>query len=191
MDFADQNSGYQKHVQLRTTNIITEEDFSYVDSGISHADLVKVKISTLLENSKNKMLATDDMFDVIQEECGDSFHRRLFNRILHQMQNAGYLEVIYVPLGDEKILRCAKLCKEFRLRKSKEYTGFEKNSDSSIKYAIKRSTDMLIDQPLMAQGTFYSDLSIEWQIFRLIYLSGSQGVTSNVFYFFLKFVDAL
>lgn len=183
LDYADQNSGYQKHVQLRTTNIVTQDDFCYVDSGINHAELVKVKISTLLENSKNQLLATDDLFDVIEEESGESFNRRLFNRILQKMQNSGFLEIVYIPLEEEKTLRAVKLLRPFRLYKSKEYTGFEKNSESSLKYALKRSNDMLLDQASVTQGRFLSDLSIEWQIFRLIYLSGSQGVTSNVLFF--------
>jgi hypothetical protein len=167
-------------VQLRTTNIINQDEFRYVDSGKSHAELVKVKISTLLENARSKMLATEDVFNVIQEESGETFHRRLFNRILQQMQNAGYLEVVYVPLGHDKILRSVKLLKAFRLNKSKEYTGFEKKS-ASIKHSLLKSTD---EQSVLTEGVFFSDLSIEWQMFRLIYLSGSQGVTANVFYFF-------
>ena len=181
-DYADQNQGYKTHVQLRTTStdIVTQDDFSYVDSGINHADLVKVKISSMLENAKNQILATDDLFDVIQEESADSVLRRIFNRTLQQMQNSGNIEIVYVRVEEEKSLRAVKLIKPFRLSKSKDFTGFEKNSASSIKYALKRSNDLLLDQSVISQGRFLADFAIEWQVFRLIYLSGSQGLTSNV-----------
>ena len=182
VDFAEHNEGFKAHVRVRTNSTSVIEDVSFAGSGIHHADLVKVKISSMLEISKTKILATDDVYEVIEDESEGIFNRRIFNRTLNHMQMSGHLEIIFVAQPGEKTIRAIKLLTPFKLHKSKEFTGFEKNSESSIRYALKRSNDMILDQSVGAKGRLLCDLPVEWQVFRLIYLSGAQGITANVIF---------
>ena len=151
-----------------------------------HVELVKERIASLLKDAKDQILATDDLLFSIHSNPS-RYNRRYFNRNLNAMEKEGFIEIIKAAdtsaMDDDsskKLIRCARLIREYAVEKKLgEFTGFERSSTASQKYASKKQDDPEANL-VIGEGGLLSDLSLEWQFFRLIYLSGSTGVTAQV-----------
>ena len=131
-----------------------------------HAELIREKISILLQNAKHQVLAAQDL---ILSLGLDSSKRRWLNSTLGMMERDGYVEIFHLKSDESGLLRCVRYLKSYSVEDSKH------NKNNHIKKEIN-------NELVIGEGSVLMDYCLEWQIFRIIALGGSLGVLSAVIY---------
>ncbi|KAJ3193678.1 hypothetical protein HK101_004382 [Irineochytrium annulatum] len=152
------------------------------EKGVSyHSENVKQKITLLLSTAKNNAMIARDLIDILfNGKDPTKYERRWFNRILTYLTNGGFIEKVNVPKQNEKAGydRCIKLIKRY-VPLVVEQGNFEITSGAKARYLQKRQNDPDLSE-ILGEGGVLADLPIEYQVYRLICLSGDKGATSSV-----------
>ncbi|KNC96633.1 hypothetical protein, variant [Spizellomyces punctatus DAOM BR117] len=206
--FADQNNTYQEY-KKRTEQMVGPAKIEGLDSAVAnstickynpqtavshsaghnavsyHSELVKEQITTLLRAAKNHVMVVQDLMQALKLDTSKSrFERKWFNRLIETLVKGGFLERVNVPRrrdgweckGHD---RCVRLLKMY-LPSGGVNIGLDLPSRTSLQYQSKQQTADPERDIIMGEGGVLADLPFEWQVYRLIALSGKKGVTAGV-----------
>ena len=158
-------------------------------TGVSfHSGLVKQKICALLEKAKNNILVAEDIINAFRGN-ESRFTRRWFNRIFAQLEAKGFTERVHITRGasdlaegheDEdfpkQFFRCVRLLKPY----DATLTGpTSRKNPASKAYAAKKAEEDYDAAIVVGEGKVLCEMTLEWQIFRLVCLSGSSGIVAQ------------
>ena len=142
-----------------------------------HQDLLREKITSVLSKYEDQVVPTEDLIQLFH--ANDSkYNRRCFNRSLQFLSQGSFIQIVHVPRKTKKgaDLRCARFLKQYTVSKQ-GFTGFEKNS-STHQYLNKMKSIDRDSGLIIGEGGVLFDVPLEWQVFRLICLSGDSGITT-------------
>ncbi|KAJ3216040.1 hypothetical protein HDU67_010000 [Dinochytrium kinnereticum] len=144
-----------------------------------HADLIRQRVILLLKNAKNNTMVISDLRDALLRTNCSKFEKKWFNGQITQLANAGYIEKVAAPYTDKtraRVVFCARLLKPYvPVGFSRGNVLGEERTPSN--YQLKR---LETSEPRIGEGGILSDLPLDYQVYRLICLSGHQGVTRAI-----------
>ncbi|KAI8904526.1 hypothetical protein DFJ77DRAFT_248496 [Powellomyces hirtus] len=156
------------------------------ETGVSfHAELIKKNLTQLLKKAKNEIMVVTDLMDALIVDLRNSKHeRKWFNRMVDNMVKTSYIERVNVPKRKDGIYtsgveRCVRLLKMY-YPKGGGNVGASNPSRHKQEYRSKQMAADPDSEVVMGEGGLLADLPFEWQVYRLIALSGQRGVTAAV-----------
>lgn len=159
-------------------------------TGVSfHSGLVKQKICALLEKAKNNVLVAEDIINAFRGN-ESRFTRRWFNRLFAQLEAKGFTERVHIARGgfsattedqgeedgSRRFFRCVRLLKPYDATLA---GPTDLKNPASKTYAAKMAEEDTDVGVIVGEGKVLCEMTLEWQIFRLICLSGSSGVIAQ------------
>ncbi|ORY03011.1 hypothetical protein K493DRAFT_334426 [Basidiobolus meristosporus CBS 931.73] len=169
----------------------SENNPSSPDTGVSfHSDLVRQKLTEILGQALNKVMVAQDLMDALGLDTATvKQQRKWFNRTIDILVKQKYIERINVPRKDKGYDRCFRLLRP--------YVPNSQNNTSPLipsKPQALRIRERLVDisedfvsepspardqaAPIIQKGVL-ADLPFEYQVYRLIQLSGDDGITAG------------
>ncbi|KAI8817610.1 uncharacterized protein EV422DRAFT_220609 [Fimicolochytrium jonesii] len=173
---------------------LTESDFTFASSmalqptgtqgKTYYTDLLKHRVTQILKNARNQVMVQSDLMDALKIGANnDRSARKWFNRTIDALVRTGFLTRVLVPRlrsgvdvgnGD----RCVKLVNIFVPRPIE--TGSPLTKQAKTSYRVKQLAGDADKEMVLGEGGVLADLPLEWQVYRLIALSGERGTTSGI-----------
>lgn len=115
---------------------------------------------------------------------GNKYEKKWFHRVIESMVKRDFLERVNVPKKKDGFEirghdRCVRLLKKY----TPLGTVNAGDNSPSLRTQVYRMKQQMADPEratIMGEGGVLADLPFEWQVYRLIALSGDKGVTAGV-----------
>lgn len=153
-----------------------------------HTRFTKQKITELLQNASSHILYAEDLINTMLTNV-DPKTRRAFNRQLSALEQDGYIEKLDVTKrdgkGTERALRFIKLFSALggntSTSTSNTVNAFDEGADDDDDDGFPRRFEEAPnpDAGIIGEGGILVDLALEYQVKRLVALSGDEGITKE------------
>ncbi|KAJ3091834.1 hypothetical protein HK102_013216 [Quaeritorhiza haematococci] len=157
-------------------------------TGVSvYSELVRHRITALLDGAKNKVMVIQDLMDALKIDTAtpSNLERKWFNRTLNSLVKGEYIERVHITksknvYGQEVggVERCVRLLKMY-VPSGGVSVGANPPSISSLNYQAKQQAADKDRDVILGEGGVLADLPFEWQVYRLISIAGDNGVTAG------------
>jgi hypothetical protein len=166
--------GYQKkqaHLLGRMEGDLEDGLIDLENSNLEQTDIIKQKMSLLVEQAMNQIMVADDLMTALNVESMNKANgRRWVNKLLQQMVSDGYFEKVLVKKATGKGTdRCMRLLKP--------YIPIAKETKKSTKNIVDLEADLVL-----GEGGALCDLPLDLQIPRLLSTVPTQGAVSGVIF---------
>ncbi|ORX45783.1 hypothetical protein BCR36DRAFT_357920 [Piromyces finnis] len=131
--------------------------------------LVKIKITEILNSALNNILSATNLQTALGFYNCTLNQRKWFNRTLSLLCEKKYIEKIMVKKENRAPERCYKLLKMYTISRPQSHIDNVKDIDLQN----NRKVDVI------GEGGILVDLPLEYQVYRIIALSGEKGITAN------------
>ncbi|KAK9768259.1 hypothetical protein K7432_001226 [Basidiobolus ranarum] len=168
----------------------TENSPSSPDTGVSfHSDLVRQKLTEILGQALNKVMVAQDLMDALGLDTATvKQQRKWFNRTIDILVKQKYIERINVPRKDKGYDRCFRLLRPYVPNSQSNTSPLIPSKPQALKIRerlVDISEDFVPESPTQdpvvpsIQRGVLADLPFEYQVYRLIQLSGDDGITAG------------
>ncbi|KAI9146582.1 hypothetical protein BKA69DRAFT_1163098 [Paraphysoderma sedebokerense] len=148
-----------------------------------HTDIVKQKITELLDHALNKVMVCEDVLIALAIGVKKS-QRKYFNRTLASMVKDGYIERINVP-KERGFDRCIRLLRSYQasIQSSSSFAPFAETSMDATtadgNNEAEKNAEHTSAESFVGEGGILTDLPLEMQIYRLVTAKGAEGATAS------------
>ncbi|KAI9002737.1 hypothetical protein BC832DRAFT_560731 [Gaertneriomyces semiglobifer] len=169
-----------------TTDESTSGDTRSADMLIG--DLIREKLTIMLSTAKNRTMLIHDLMMALKVKVHESrAQRKWFNGMVDALVRGGYIERINIPRrndgselrGSDRCVRLLKLYQPAQISSAMSVEAITKNAmrvkDSQFKGAASDPDRELV----LGEGGMLSDLPVEYQVMRLVRMSGTRGCTAR------------
>ncbi|CAG8528472.1 10119_t:CDS:10 [Funneliformis mosseae] len=181
---AAQNKAYVgKSVYIPTASNLQSEDPDFTDAiggDVSfNSELVKIRLTEILSKAKNQIMSANDIRMALFAISNPTKNqRRWFNNRIDDLTQHGYVEKVNVPKKsmDGRMERCFRLVKMY-MKGSNNNNDKRRNKSSIVNTPESVTSAESNEKPL--QSGIFVDLPLDYQVYRLIQMSGERGLTAG------------
>ncbi|CAI2169647.1 18759_t:CDS:10 [Funneliformis geosporum] len=182
---AAQNKAYVgQSVYIPTASNLQSDDQDFTDTiggDVSfNSELVKIRLTEILSKAKNQIMSANDIRMALFAISNPTKNqRRWFNNRLDDLTQHGYVEKVNVPKKsmDGQMERCFRLVKMY-VKGSNNNNDKRRNKSSTVNTPESMTSPTESNEKQLQSGIFV-DLPLDYQVYRLIQMSGERGITAG------------